>query len=133
ETGIAVDWEGAIQSLNREAEVIQPRLRLARHENMGQGPEGLGRGFIFHLSINIFVKSGSNAGRLAEIRDLLTEALPPGGRVPFLDFSPEPPQEVDEATILGLVLDQPLPPKAGYVQHNLTLAGHLVQDWSSSA
>lgn len=128
-SGVSIDWEGLVQNLSQDEEVVQPRLSLVGQERMGQGPEGLGQGLRFQLSLNIFVRPGESAGRLAEIRDLLAEALAPGKRLEFYDYSPPTPALVDYLTIHRLVVDQGTPFKDGYIQHNLTLAGHLVQQW----
>ena len=83
----------------------------------------------FSLSFNIFVRDSGFAGRLAQIRDLLAAAFPPGGRVPFYDFGADPREELDQIAFLSIMVDQPLPTKEGYLQHNLTITGEMVQDW----
>ncbi|MBW2618416.1 MAG: hypothetical protein JRC92_06040 [Deltaproteobacteria bacterium] len=128
-SGISIDWEGLVQNLSQDEEVVQPRLSLLGQERLGQGPEGLGQGLRFGLSLNIFVRAGETAGRLAEIRDLLAETFAPGRRVEFYDYTPPTPDLVDYLTIHRIVVDQGAPSKDGYIQHNLTVAGHLVQQW----
>ncbi len=128
-SGLAVDWEGTVQNLNESPEVVQPRLRLVLQKNMGKGPSGRAMNLRFSLSFNIFVRGGTFAGRPAEIRDLLAAAFPPGGRVAFTDYTADPAVELDKITIRSIAVDQPLPTKEGYLQHNLTITGDMVQDW----
>ena len=130
-SGVAIDWEGIVQDMSQSAEVVQPRGRLKRQKIMGNSPNGRGVGLEFLLSMNIFVRTSENAGRLAEIRDILAEAFPPGGRVPFYDYAPTSPELVDQITILDLVTDGEVAAKSGYLQHNLTVGCHLVQQWPS--
>ncbi len=130
ETGIQIDWEGLIQDLSQATEVVQPRLSLGHQDNMGQGPDGLGQDLYWRLSLNIFIRSKENVGRLAEIRDLLAEAFRPGGRVPFYDFEADPPELIDHLVVHRLTADQGLVSESGHLQHNLTILGHLVQQWS---
>ena len=129
-SGLAFDWEGLILDLRDSPEVVQPRLRLVLQKNMGKGPSGKATSLRFSLSFNIFVRDRGYAGRLAEIRDLIAAAFPPGGWVSFKDFSADPVEELDKISIRSITVDQPLPTKEGYLQHNLTVGGELVQDWA---
>jgi hypothetical protein len=129
-SGLTLDWEGTVRNLSDSSEIVQPRLRLVFQQNMGKGPTGAGAQLRFNLSFNIFVRDSGNAGRLAEIRDLLVVNFLPGGRIAFKDYSADPVVELDKITIRSITVDQPLPTKEGYLQHNLTIAGDMVQDWA---
>lgn len=125
-----IDWEGRVRDLTMAVEVVQPRLSLAGLERLGAGDQGPAEGLEWRLSLNIFVRPGADAGRLAVIRDALAEEFGPGRRVEFFDFDQDPPVKYDEMPIIKLTVDEGLPIKSGYLQHNLTVAGHLVQQWS---
>ena len=131
ESAMVIDWEGRIRDLSGAAEVVQPRLSLAGLERLGGADQGQAEGLEWRLSLNIFVRPGADAGRISVVRDALVTTFGPGRWVDFLDFDQDPPEKYDEMPILRLIIDEGVAAKAGYLQHNLTAAGHLVQQWST--
>ena len=128
---VVVDWEGGSVEPGEARTIVQPRTRLMSQSSMGQGPEAPAAEAAWQLALNIFVRSGPDAGRLAALRDLLAAAFPPGGRAALYDFAQQPPTVVEWLVFSGHAADQGVSgAPAGWLQHNLTITGRLAQHWT---